>query len=140
MKEDKKYYIKLDNKQLVEVTNDIYTVYYQMRRRERYLEERDLKNGLIYYSSWDTEYMNGEELLVDKSGSIEDVIFNDMRYKAVVSFINENDKRDILKLSMLGKTEKQIAEIIGLNQSNVNRAKSKLYSELKKYLDNIFKI
>ena len=109
-----------------------------MRRRERYLEERDLKNGLIYYSSWDTEYMNGEELLVDKSGSIEDVIFNDMRYKAVVSFINENDKRDILKLSMLGKTEKQIAEIIGLNQSNVNRAKLKLYSELKKYLNNIF--
>ena len=51
MKEDKKYYIKLDDKQLVEVTNDIYTVYYQMRRRERYLEERDLKNGLIYYSS-----------------------------------------------------------------------------------------
>lgn len=140
MKEERKYYIKLDDKQLVEVTKDIYTVYYQMRRRERYLEERDLKNGLIYYSSWDTEYMNGEELLVDKSGSIEDVIFNDMRYKAVVSFINENDKRDILKLSMLGKTEKQIAEIIGLNQSNVNRAKSKLYSELKKYLDNIFKI
>ena len=36
MKEDRKYYIKLDDKQLVEVTNDIYTVYYQMRRRERY--------------------------------------------------------------------------------------------------------
>ena len=135
MKEDRKYYIKLDDKQLVEVTNDIYTVYYQMRRRERYLEERDLKNGLIYYSSWDTENMNGEELLVDKSGSIEDVIFNDMRYKAVVSFINENDKRDILKLSIFGKTETQIAAILGVSQPYVSKEKTKLILALKKYLD-----
>ena len=135
MKEERKYYIKLDDKQLVEVTKDIYTVYYQMRRRERYLEERDLKNGLIYYSSWDTEYMNGEELLVDKLGSIEDVIFNDMRYKAVVSFINENDKRDILKLSIFGKTETQIAAILGVSQPYVSKEKTKLILALKKYLD-----
>lgn len=135
MKEERKYYIKLDDKQLVEVTKDIYIVYYQMRRRERYLEERDLKNGLIYYSSWDTEDMNGEELLVDKSGSIEDVIFNDMRYKAVVSFINENDKRDILKLSIFGKTETQIAAILGVSQPYVSKEKTKLILALKKYLD-----
>lgn len=135
MKEDRKYYIKLDDKQLVEVTKDIYTVYYQMRRRECYLEERDLKNGLIYYSSWDTEYMNGEEFLVDKSGSIEDVIFNDIRYKNIISFIDKNDKRDILKLSIFGKTETQIAAILGVSQSYVSKVKTKLILAFKKYLD-----
>ena len=135
MKEEREYYIKLDDKQLVEVTKDIYTVYYQMRRREHYLEERDLKNGLIYYSSWDTENMNGEELLVDKSGSIEDVIFNDIRYKNIISFINKNDKRDILKLSIFGKTETQIAAILGVSQPYVSKEKAKLILALKKYLD-----
>lgn len=36
MKEDRKYYIKLDGKQLVEVTKEVYTVYHQMERKERY--------------------------------------------------------------------------------------------------------
>ena len=54
--------------------------------------------------------------MVDKLGSIEDVIFNDMRYKAVVSFINENDKRDILKLSIFVKTETQITSILGASR------------------------
>ena len=138
MEEERKYYIKLDDKQLVEVTKEVYTVYYQMERKERYQEERNLEKGLIHYDSWDTKNMNGQDYIRYSEESVEDTIINNMRYKAVVDFINENDKRDILKLSMLGKTEKQIAEIIGLNQSNVSRAKLKLYSELKKYLNNIF--
>ena len=138
MKEDRKYYIKLDGKQLVEVTKEVYTVYRQMERKERYQEERDLEKGLIHYDSWDTKNINGQDYIRYTEESAEETVINNMRYKAVVSFIKENDKRDILKLSLLGKTEKQIAEIIGLNQSNVNRAKLKLYSELKKYLNNIF--
>ncbi len=33
MKEDRKYYIKLDGKRLVEVTKEVYTVYRQMEKR-----------------------------------------------------------------------------------------------------------
>ena len=112
MKEDRKYYIKLDDKQLVEVTNDIYTVYYQMRRRERYLEERDLKNGLIYYSSWDTKNINGQDYIRYTEESAEETVINNMRYKAVVSFIKENDKRDILKLSLIKGEDTKLKNII----------------------------
>ena len=140
MKEDRKYYIKLDDKQLVEVTKEVYTVYRQMERKERYQEERDLEKGLIHYDSQDTKNINGQDYIRYTEESAEETVINNMRYKAVVSFINENDKKNILKLSMLGKTELEIASVTGLTQSGVNRAKSKLYLDLKKYLDNIFKI
>ena len=102
MKEDRKYYIKLDGKQLVEVTKEVYTVYHQMERKERYQEERDLEKGLIHYDSWDTKNINGQDYIRYTEESAEETVINNMRYKAVVSFIKENDKRDILKLCLLG--------------------------------------
>ena len=138
MKEDRKYYIKLDGKQLVEVTKEVYTVYRQMERKERYQEERDLEKGLIHYDSWDTKNINGQDYIRYTEESTEETVISNMRYKAIVSFINENDKKDILKLSLLGKTEKQIAAILGVSQVSINKSKTKLFLALKKYLNKNF--
>ncbi len=46
---------------LVEVSKEIYTTYHQLKRRERYLEERDRDCGVFSYHALDT----GE--LVEKS-------------------------------------------------------------------------
>ena len=112
MKEDRKYYIKLDDKQLVEVTKEVYTVYHQMERKERYQEERDLEKGLIHYDSWDTKNINGQDYIRYTEESAEETVINNMRYKAVVSFIKENDKRDILKLSLIKGEDTKLKNII----------------------------
>ena len=112
MKEDRKYYIKLDDKQLVEVTKELYTVYRQMERKERYQEERDLEKGLIHYDSWDTKNINGQDYIRYTEESAEETVINNMRYKAVVSFIKENDKRDILKLSLIKGEDTKLKNII----------------------------
>ena len=109
-----------------------------MERKERYQEERDLEKGLIHYDSWDTKNINGQDYIRYTEESAEETVINNMRYKAVVSFISENDKKDIFKLSLLGKTEKQIAAILGVSQVSINKSKTKLLLALKKYLNKNF--
>lgn len=46
MADKESYYIPVEGK-LVEVEEKVYTTYYKMSRRERYLEERDKENGAM---------------------------------------------------------------------------------------------
>ena len=48
MADKENYYIPVEGK-LVEVEEPVYTEYYRMSRRERYLEERDKENGVMSY-------------------------------------------------------------------------------------------
>lgn len=60
--ESKRYFIRVQ-KILVEVTGEVYTAYYEMERKEKYLIERDKSHGLLYYDGWDTETSNGVDFI-----------------------------------------------------------------------------
>ena len=60
--ESKRYFIRVQ-KILVEVTGEVYTAYYEMERKEKYLLERDKAHGLLYYDGWDTETSNGVDFI-----------------------------------------------------------------------------
>ena len=60
--ESKRYFIRVQ-KILVEVTGEVYTAYYEMERKEKYLLERDKSHGLLYYDGWDTETSNGVDFI-----------------------------------------------------------------------------
>ena len=49
MDKEKRFYLRV-GQNLEEVSEEIYKEYYKMRRRERYLEERDLAHGQFLYS------------------------------------------------------------------------------------------
>lgn len=70
----RKYFIKVDHEKLVEVSKEVYTAYHQMERQERYQREKDLRNGLIYYDSWDTEDINGIDYIKDEKTNIEEEV------------------------------------------------------------------
>lgn len=44
------------------MTAEVYTAYYKMRRRERYLDESDLIHGKVLFSNFDREDLTGEPL------------------------------------------------------------------------------
>lgn len=44
---------------------EVYLTYYRMKRRQTYLEERDVANGVFYYSPLDTEEINGEDAILE---------------------------------------------------------------------------
>lgn len=72
MEEPKRFFIPAEG-QLIEVSEEVYRAYYGMDRRERYLEERDLKNGLISYHTLDTPTHGGEAAMSNISApSVED--------------------------------------------------------------------
>lgn len=55
------FYIVIES-EYIEVSEGVYKEYYRMERRERYLAERDRKNGVMSYHALDKEKMMGEEL------------------------------------------------------------------------------
>ena len=55
MADKENYYIPVEGK-LVDVEESVYTAYYKMSRRERYLEERDQENGVMSYDALEQEY------------------------------------------------------------------------------------
>ncbi len=50
MAEEKKYYIRVPNA-LVEVSEEVYRVYHQEKRRGYTMNEKDQRNGLTSYQS-----------------------------------------------------------------------------------------
>lgn len=129
---ERKYFIRLGN-QLIEVSREVYTVYYQMDRQERYQIERDYKHGLLYYDSWDTEERNGKDYIKDITKNTEESAIRSVTNLYIAKYIDENDTRRILQYLLLGKTEREIAMLLGISKSSVNRAKMKMIKALKEY-------
>lgn len=57
-----KYYIRVKNT-LVEVTHEVYLVFYRFGRQERNQQEKEKRNHVISYDAWDTGERTGQELL-----------------------------------------------------------------------------
>ena len=132
---EQKYFIKLEKGQLIEVNKEVYITYYQMARKERYQYERDKKYGLLYYDSWDTSTINGQDYVKDFNSDIEKLIIEKMRYKAILNFIEKNDKEKILQFIISIEKENEIAKRLGITQAAVSKKKNKLLRLLKDFLE-----
>ena len=133
--EKKRYYIRLKNGSLVEVSKEVYIAYYKMKREEKYQKERDMRYGLLHYDSWDTETGNGAEYIADKAMDTEEEAIQHILWQQLWEMIGQfGEKSDLFRLIASGRTEREIAEILGINQSTVNRNKRRLYRKIKKLL------
>lgn len=131
----KKYYVRLENNQIIEVSKEVYIAYYSMKREEKYQKERDLKHGLLYYDDWDTEEINGVEFIKDKNVNIDENIMFQELYEALLNFENIYDEQKILLLLASGEKESNIAKRLKMSQSTVNRKKVRLLILLREYLE-----
>lgn len=131
----KRYYIKLEPEGLVEVSEEVYIVYYKMKRAEKYQAERDKRHGLLYYDSWDTETGNGAEYIADKTMDTEEDAIHHISQQELWKMLSQiGEQSDLCRFIASGRTEREIAEILGISQSTVNRNKKRIYRKLKKIL------
>ena len=73
----KEFYLYV-NGQKVKVSEEIYKVYWREREHEKYLEQVDRKNHLLFFSSFDQDgYFL--EILVDESVDVEKIVETQMR-------------------------------------------------------------
>ena len=123
--ESKRYFIRVQ-KILVEVTGEVYTAYYEMERKEKYLLERDKDHSLLYYDGWDTETSNGVDFIKDNKTNVEEEAIKNL-LPGIWSYAEKiGDKYHICQLIASGKTEKEIAEICKVTQQTVNETKLRL--------------
>jgi RNA polymerase sigma factor (sigma-70 family) len=135
-KEPRRYFIPVDGK-YYETTKEIYEVYYRMDRRERYLEERDLKKGVVNFSDMGYSYCSAEEILSDKDTDIETEIMNKMLMETVleaISILDEEEKWLIQELFFCGKSQRQLSKETDIPLMTINNRKKRVLDKLRKQL------
>src|SRR6056297_1239564 len=121
----KRFYIPIDGK-FYETNEIVYRTYYSMDRRERYLEERDIKEGVKTFTDLNIGTYRPEEMISDKSVDIENEITNKIMIEAVleaITILDEEEKWLIQELFFCGKSEREIAKGIGISKTGVHHRK-----------------
>lgn len=132
-----KKYIRI-KENLVEVTEEVYLVYYRMKSRERFLEKKDCQHGVMYYCALDTDELLGEEMLPDLQTNVErDAVVNIMTEKLhhCLSLLDAQDSLLICELFFCGRSERNLATQYGISQPAVHKRKIKILKELKELLN-----
>lgn len=135
-KDNKKYLIPINN-EYYETTKEIYDVFYKMKRREKYLEERDIKNGLVNFSDFSNNYYASEELLKDDKIDIENEVITNLLLETVleaISTLNNEEQEIIQELFFCGKSERVLAIEKGISKTAIHYRKECILNKIRAYI------
>ncbi|MBM7562519.1 sigma-70 RNA polymerase sigma factor region 4 domain-containing protein [Fusibacter tunisiensis] len=136
-KEQKRYYIPVDGK-YYETTKEIYEVYYQMDRRERYLEERDIKKGVKTFSDISSFSYTADEIIGDDELDVSDKAIKNIYIEAVLealSYLDEEDQSLIQELFFYGKTEREVANDLVISKTALHFRKNRALERIRNQLN-----
>lgn len=138
MAESKDYRIKIEG-QLVPVSEEIYLAYYRMKRRELYLEEKDMAHGVFSYNALDTEDINGEDVISNFiSPLVEDIVENKLIIEKLyqcLAQLTKEEKALIFALYFQNKSQHQYSKETCIPQMTICSRKDKILSKLKKLME-----
>lgn len=133
---ERKYYIPIDGK-YYETNKIVYKTYYSMSRRERYLEERDIKEGVKNFTDLNIGTYRPEEMISDKSIDIEEEITNKIMIETVleaITILDEEEKWLIQELFFYGKSERVLAKECSVARTSIQSRKYKILNKIKKIM------
>ena len=140
MADKENYYIPVEGK-LVEVEETVYTAYYKMSRRERYLEERDQENGVMSYDALDHNRMVGNEAFQDaRTGTLEEMALAKEllgQLHRCIGMLPKAERDLIHAIYFDGLSDREYAQKVGKSQPAVSSRHKKTLSKLKMLLDFI---
>lgn len=131
-----KYFLPLHG-MLMEVTEDSYREFYKDQRRQKYLDERSIQNGDFSYDMLTTDEFNGEEILVDESQDIGEMVADRImvdKLQQAIHLLSEEERMLIQQHFFLEISQMELSGMYGVNQSNISRRITKILQKLKKYL------
>ncbi|HDV4123986.1 TPA: sigma-70 family RNA polymerase sigma factor [Enterococcus faecalis] len=136
----KEYYLYV-NGQKVKVSEKIYKVYWREKEHEKYLEQVDKKNHLLFFSSMDHDG-HFIENIADESVDVEKILEIQMKIEAVRKAVAKlsAEERDIIKrlyfddetLSSIAKGKKVSYQAIQWQKKNIFK---KLRALLKEFME-----
>lgn len=138
MADKEKHYIPIEGK-LIEVEKNVYIAYYKMGRRERYLVERDQKNGLLSYDSLDQDGIIGQEMMNDPEGyNLEDLVMaTELKSKLhlCIEILSKSERELIQAIYFDGMSDTEYAKRIRKSQQTVSYRRKKVLSKLKRLMN-----
>jgi RNA polymerase sigma factor (sigma-70 family) len=138
MAEKEKYIINIQG-QLVEVTPDVYYLYFRMERQERGQEEKKQRNDVVSYDALDNGETVGAEALRDMaSPSLEELAITHEIYEKLhraVEALPRAERELIQAIYFNDEKPETYAARIGMTVRGVNKRRSKILTKLKMFMD-----
>lgn len=134
----KEYYLYV-NGQRVKVSEQIYKVYWREKEHEKYLEQVDKKNHLLFFSSLNHDG-NFENNLEDKNVDVEKVVATQIMIEALrnaMSKLNEEEREIIERLYFNDETLRAVAKTQNISHPTLIKRRDKILEKLKKFIEEI---
>ena len=134
----KEYYLYV-NGQRVKVSEQIYKVYRREKEHEKYLEQVDKKNHLLFFSSLDHDG-NFVDNLADESVDVEKIIETQILIETVrkaVSRLNDEERDIIERLYFNDETLRAVAKTQNISHPALIKRRDKILEKLKKFIEEI---
>ena len=137
----KEYYLYV-NGQRVKVSEQIYKVYWREKEHEKYLEQVDKKNHLLFFSSLDNDG-HFVDNIVDESVDVENIVETQMINEAVrntISRLNAEEREIIERLYFDDETLSSIASEKKVSYQAIQWKRTNLLKKLKRVFGRIIEI
>ena len=138
MAEKEKYLINIQG-QLIEVSPDVYYVYFRMRRQEQWQEEKKKEHKVLSYDALDTGESQGIENIEDTTApTMEEIVsareLRD-RVRNAIALLPKAERELIQAIYYNELSEREVAAREGVSQNKINKQRQKILSKLKLILD-----
>ena len=136
----KEYYLYV-NGQRVKVSEQIYKVYWREKEHEKYLEQVDKKNHLLFFSSLDHDG-NFVDNLADESVDVEKIIEIQILIETVrkaMSRLNDEEREIIERFYFNDETLSSVARSKKVSYQAIQWRKNNILKKLKVLLKEFIK-
>lgn len=123
----------------VKVSEQIYKVYWREREHEKYLEQVDRKNHLLFFSSLDHDG-HFIDNIADESVDVEKIVETQMMIEAVrnaISKLNDEEKDIIERLYFNDETVRSVAKLKSITHPALIKRRNKILEKLKKFIEEL---
>lgn len=141
MKGNRKYYISLHG-EAQEVSREVYQAYYQGKRKEKYIYERDQahENHILDISGMEELEFESGYCLASAQPSIDDLLLAKELHNHLhqcLQMLPVADRALIQAIYFSGETESSYAKKIGLTQPGISKRHKKILAKLRKFMNNL---
>ena len=141
MKGNGKYYISLHG-EVHEVSRDVYQAYYQGKRKEKYIYEKDRAHGnhILDISGMEELEVESDCCLASVQPSIDDQLLAKELHNHLyqcLQMLPSAERELIQAIYFSGETESSYAKTIGITLSGVSKRHKRILAKLKKLMNNL---
>lgn len=134
----KEYYLYV-RVQKVEVSEEIYKVYWREKEHEKYLEQVDRKSHLLFFSSldYDGHYTDN---IIDESVDVAKIVETQLMIESLryaISKLNDEERDIIERLYFNDKTLSSVARDKGVTYQTIQWRKYRILRKLKEILEKL---